>query len=651
MTTTVGKLLLKHNVPDNLKKFVEDNVMDKKGIAELFRRLSEGSPEQYKRTVNALARLGFEVSTRQGSSVPMSDLSPLDDKDAKFDALAKDITEIKAGLGTKQEKTTKIHGAYDKFTKDFEKSLTAAGEAKNHTLTKVLKAGARGTMQQYRQTVGAVILVNDDKGRPIYDYPIRHSFAEGLSVPEYLLHGYGTRAGALGTKLSIADAGYFSKQLSRAAMPVKIEEHDCGTENGIEVSVKSKDYIGTFLAKPVKEFKRNNEVTAQMLLKLDAKGVDHIMVRSPTTCASSKKHHDWAVCQLCAGRREKGVLAPMDSYLGLSAAGALAEPLAQGQLNTKHSAAGAVTGKTVATGFKLIQQLANVPHTFQNKAAVSESDGIVSVVRKLPQGGSEVVVNNQGKKFTHYVPAGFATKVTVGSHVEQGDVLSEGIVNPADIVRHRGIGEGRKHYSDVMSETFQDAGMGGNRRNFEVIARAAIDHVRVTHPEGYNGHLPDALISYQGAERNYQARDNSKQVRLDAALGKYLEAPALHLTIGTRITKADVAYLKKHKIESLLVNDEPPPFVPEMTRLLDVPGHVDDWAHQLYSSYLEKRLINSVNRGLSSSLAGPSPILGLSYGVNFSNKKAEDESADEPEDIEPEDDDDNSLQYSESDLE
>lgn len=616
---TIGKLLLKHNVPDHLKSYVHDNVLDKKGISGLFTTLVEGPSETYKDSVQNLARLGFEVSTRLGSTVPMNDLSPLDDKEERFKGLDKDLDDIDKGGGKKLDKDIKKIELYTKFTKDFEDALTSQGLAKNHTLAKVLKAGARGSMQQYRQTVGATILVNDEKGRPLLDFPIKHSFAEGLTIPEYLSHSYGTRQGAIATKLSIADSGYFSKQLSRAAMPLKIEEHDCGTDNGIGVSVSDKDSIGTFLARPTGSYKKNNEVTAKMLADLKNKGITSISVRSPITCQSSRKHHNGAICQMCAGKREKAALSDLGSYLGVTAATALGEPLAQGQLDTKHTAGSAMLGKTVATGFKLIQQLANIPHTFQNKAAVATVDGPVTEIRVLPQGGTEIAVGAH----KYYIPAGFNPKVKVGDHVEAGDIISEGIVNPSEIVEHKGIGEGRRYFTEAMRKAFDESGMGVNRRNFEIIARGAVDHVRINHPDGLGDHLPDAVVSYQAVEKDYKPRADAKLVRIDLARGKYLEEPILHYTIGSRITSRMIDDFKMHDVQSVHVHDQPPHFVPEMQRLLDVPAHIPDWAHQLYSTYLEKRLINAVNTGMWSSLKGPSPVLGLAYGVGFGDKHAE----------------------------
>jgi len=623
--TTVGKLLLKNSVPEHLKPFITQTTLDGKAIKELFAKLVEGSSDVYKDAVSKLARLGFEVSTQMGSTVTVSDLIPPPEKDALFKVLEHDIAQVRTLPGSKEDKERKIIELYAAFTKKLEDTIIEVGIARNHTLAKVIRSGSRGSPAQYRQTIASPVLVSDEKGRPMTEFPIHSSFSEGLTLPEYLAHSYGTRQGAIATKLSIADSGYMSKQLSRAAMPLIVEEHDCGTHNGVHVPTSDKDSIGTFLAHSAGSYNRNNEVTGKMIADLLSKGVNEIIVRSPMTCQASKKSHAWAICQMCSGRREKGTIPHLGTYIGLTAATALGEPLAQGQLNTKHTSSGASLGKTVATGFKLIQQLANIPHNFQSKAAVAELDGTVHKVRNLPQGGMEIVVANGAKSHNHYVPAGFASKVAVNDSVEAGDIMSEGIVNPADIVRHKGIGEGRRYFSEAMRTAFNESGMPVNRRNFEIIARAAVDHVKVNHPEGIGEYLPDSIVSYHALEKDYKPRTQAKLVRPDAAHGKYLEEPVLHYTIGTRITNKVIENMKKHKITSVHVHDEPPHFAPEMQRLLDVPSHVPDWAHQLYSNYLEKKLINGVSTGMFSSLKGPSPIMGLSYGVGFGEKTAEEE--------------------------
>lgn len=611
---TVGKVLLKHYLPSEFHSYIDSTVLDSKGISQLFEKLAHSDAGVYNKSVSGLSRLGFEVSTRQGSSISLDDLISPIDKHKEFESLNAEITKIQDSKVLPEKKNGQIFDAYTDFLKRMDKNILDEGLKKNKTLAKIILAGSRGSPAQYRSTVAAPGLVVDEKGHPLLDFPIVHSFAEGLTLPEYLAHSYGARMGEVAKKLSVADAGFFSKQLSRAAMTTRVEEHDCGTDNGLTYPVTDKDSIGAFLAHPAGGYNKNNEVTSKMLADLDNKGVTSIVVRSPATCQASKNHHFGAVCQLCVGKREKG-LPSIGTYVGITAATALGEPLAQGQMNVRHGG-GTASKASLASGFKLIDQLANIPKTFKGKAPLSEEDGVVHDIKPSAAGGHFITVNEK----EYYVPTGLDPKVKVGDKVEAGDVLSEGIISPAEVVQFKGVGEGRKYFIDVMKKTFDDANMRVNRRNFELIAKSAIDHVRVLNPKGLGDYLPDDIVSYSALEKDYHARPDSKTVRIDLAYNKYLENPILHYTIGTRLTKKMLQDIKEHGIESVVVNDNPPQFEPHMVRLLDVPGQVPDWAHQLYSTYLERRLINAVNRGMSANLSGPSPILGLAYGVDFGKK-------------------------------
>jgi hypothetical protein len=123
-------------------------------------------------------------------------------------------------------------------------------------------------------------------------------------------------------------------------------------------------------------------------------------------------------------------------------------------------------------------------------------------------------------------------------------------------------------------------------------------------------------------EKNYKTRPSSKDMRADLTYGKYLEKPILHYTIGTKINSHVIKDLKDQGIEAVTVNDNPPNFEPVMVRLLDVPEHVDDFMHILYSTNLAKRFSNAVNQGAETDIRGPSPIPGLAYGVGFGETSA-----------------------------
>lgn len=624
--TTVGKVLLKAKLPRELRSFVDKTPLDGKGIGQLTEKLVETHPNDYKHTITDLTRFGFEVSTRQGSTVHLEHLQSPIDKQKMFKEIDTEVEKINRGPGTKDQKDEKILKLYQDLSTRMNKEILDEGLKRNHTLAKIVLSGSRGSPTQYRQTVAAPVLVDDAKGRPMTDFPVQSSFAEGLTLPEYLAHSYGSRRGSAASKLSVADSGYLAKQTTRAAMTTRVEEHDCGTNNGLSVPVSDRDSIGAFLAQPVGGHNKNNEVTARMLNELVAKKIGHIVVRSPITCESSKHFHGGAVCQLCVGRRERQTLPQLGEYVGITAASTLGERLSQGMLNSRHGSGSSKGGQSSVTGFKLVNQLFNIPKSFQDKAVVADSDGVITDIREAPQGGHYVKID----KTEHYVPTGLTIKVSKGTRVEAGDVLSTGIVNPAEIVRYKGIGEGRKYFTESMRDTFKDLGMPITRRNFELISKSAIDHVRVTNDaDPHSGLIPGQVMTYQSVQRDYHTRPDSVHTSPDRAIGEYLEEPVLHYTIGTRITQNVVNFLKIHGVKDIVVNKRPPPFVPEMQRLLDVPMHEHDWMHQLYSTYLEKRFIHAVNTGAQSNTKGPSPVAGLAYGVGFGEEPAREKKSEE----------------------
>lgn len=1001
-TTTVGQVLLKFFIPAQFHNLVHDTVLDKKGIGKLFAELAEKLPDQYSKIVSDLTRLGFEIATRQGTSITLKDLVSPVDKHKLWDAFDVFSAGVEKTKDSKAIKDKKIFEHYNDMMSGIEKDILAKGLADNRSLAKIILAGSRGTPAQYRGTITTQGFVVDAEGKPKMDIPIKSSYAEGLTLPEYLTTSFGTRTGEVLKKISVAQGGYGcleentlvlmgdytekpikdiavgdivmgadlsglsfpvrvsakfdngvqdvyeyvfrkgkqrdgfisikatdqhkvlaktsgkgnytkrrlahakkhfslhpskgvsipennvelfpllaglfigdgnltdsthlslcssdpemiayfnkilsshnlqfkkarsraqdyeyyltemqrsvrerdnagrilkgkiynkaslyfdaigirgmksyektlprlnelemasllgglfeadgcvsssnnstvpvvgfkstsyklicsvastlekmfgiypgkiqtikaenikpskinlrgniidviarrdaytfvindqasvlrfastcfmpgvkgqklrkfitavdkdarydayayhfnrstylgktqvwdievdhpdhlfllangaivsnSKQFARALMPLQVVEADCETVNGIDILVSDRESVGAFLAKGVEGHNRNNEVTSKMLGDLKSKGVTRITIRSPMTCQSNKKHHSGGLCQMCVGRREKG-MAAMDSYVGLVAGTAVAEPLTESAMKARHSG-GAATSLGGQQGFKLINQLANIPKTFIGKAPLAQEDGIITKLEPAAAGGYFISVNDH----EHYIGLDQETKFKLGDRVEQGEVLSSGLIDPGEVVQYRGIGDGRKYYMEAMKKAFDDSGLPVNRRNFELIAKAAIDHVRVTDPEGLGDYLPDQVVAYSAIEKDYEARQDSKELRLDIAYGKYLEKPELHYTIGTKVTSAVIKHLREHKIESVLANDNPPHFEPAMVRLVDVPEHHDDWMHVLNSTNLAKRFVNLVNRGATSDTKGASPIPGLAYGVGFGQK-------------------------------
>jgi len=790
MTSTVGKVLLKFYTPTQFHHLIDDHLMDKKGIAKLCEEIAAKAPDKYSAVMSDLARLGFEVATRQGTSITLSDLVSPVNKDSVWKDFEAFRDKTEKSHDSESEKERKVFEHYDASMKKLDKELLDKGLASNKSLAKIILAGARGSVAQYRGTIATQGVVVDVNGRPRLDVPIKSSYAEGLTLPEYLVTSFGARTGEVLKKIGVAQGGYGclaeschvvladfttksikdvqvgdiilgadlkgqitpttvtakfnsgrketwnyvfrsdstigdtceltctedhklayfnledrqrrgrkqpagsfrirstlrllpaklpalppaqkleeqaqklrtqlltqltrhtpyqlstveyageqetwdievsnpdhlfmlsnglivsnSKQFARALMPLQIVENDCGTQNGISVPTKDRESVGSYLAQAYHGYNRNQEVTVKMLNDLEGHKIEKIIVRSPMTCQSNKKHHSGGLCQLCVGKREKG-MAAMDSYIGLVAGTALAEPLTESCMKARQSG-GAASSLSGNQGFKLINQLANIPKSFLGKAPLSHTDGTVTSLTEAAAGGHFVTVNDT----QHYIGLDQKPLVKEGDRVEQGQALSTGLIDPRDAVRLRGIGDGRKYYMEAMKKAFDDANLFVNRRNFELVAKAAVDHVKITDPNGIGDYLPDEVVSYSAIEKEYVPREDAKELRVDQAYGKYLERPELHHTIGTKITSFVLKDLRDHKVQSVLVHDQPPHFEPHMVRLLDVPEIHDDWMHVLNSTNLAKRFVNMVNKGATSDVHGSSPVPGLAYGVGFGLKK------------------------------
>jgi hypothetical protein len=303
-------------------------------------------------------------------------------------------------------------------------------------------------------------------------------------------------------------------------------------------------------------------------------------------------------------------LPPLGDFVGLAAAQAVSEKLSQGQLSAKHTGGVAGADKAVS-GFAHINQLIQVPKTFKGGATHAQLDGKVSAITDAPQGGQFVTVGSE----QHYVPPDLDLKVKIGDSVEAGDVLSDGIPNPAEVVHHKGIGEGRRYFVGAFGDAYRDSGMSSHRRNVELLARGLIDHVRVT--DEFGDHVEDDVVPYSSIEHGWRPREGSRVVGLPAAVGKYLERPVLHHTIGTKVRPSMLPELKEFGVNNLEVHDEPPPFEPMMVRGMYNLQHDPDFMTRHLGSGLEKATLQAAHRGATSDIAGTSYVPALAERTHF----------------------------------
>lgn len=613
METTVGQLLLNDALPEDMRDY--GRVLDKAGLKKLFTELAEKHPDKYREVAQKLSELGSRTAFETGGySVGLRSLrQSLAAKKMQAELRPK-LQQVYMSDVSEEEKDRQIL----ELVSEAQKKLIPAvfEEAKRHgnPLAGQAVSGARGNPVNVNSLLGADMLYADHRGRAM-PVPVLRSYAAGLRPAEYFAGAFGARKGIFDLKAATQNAGYFGKQLSQAAHRLLVSKEDDDTPydeaqpRGLAVDVTAPDNVGAALAHPVAGYPRNTILTPKILKAIQSQGVDDLLVRSPTVGGPA----DGGVYSWDVGEREKarGRPAPVGDYVGLAGAQSLSEPITQASISSKHS--GGIVGASAGaiSGFPLLNQLVQVPKVFQGGAVHAQADGKVTHVEAAPQGGNYVTV--EGKK--HYVNAEAPLLVKAGDTVEAGDVLSEGLPNPGEVVRHKGIGEGRKYFTTAFRNAMKDSGVSGHRRNIELLARGLINHVRLT--EELDDWSPDDILPYQTLEKRWTPREGYKETSPAAAKGMYLESPVLHYSLGDKIRPSMLPVMARYGVKTVRAHSEPPPFVPEMVRGMANVGTDHDWMTRLLGSYQQKSLLGGVHRGLTSDEAGTSYVPALARGENF----------------------------------
>lgn len=290
--------------------------------------------------------------------------------------------------------------------------------------------------------------------------------------------------------------------------------------------------------------------------------------------------------------------------------------------NSKHSGgvAGAESGKAIS-GFKYINQLIQVPKHFPGGATHATVDGKVERIRPAAQGGYYITVAGHD----HYVRTDKGDEtpilVKVGDEVEAGDVMSDGIPNPAMIVKYKGLGEGRRYFTNMFRDALDRAGTPVNRRNIETLSRGLISYVKLNSEIG--DYSPDDILPYAMVAADYQPRDGYVAKEPKSCKGMYLEKPVLHYTIGTRITPKVIKELNDFGIKQVTCHKDPPPFESEMVRGMAHAASDPDWGTKMLGSYNKESLLESARLGAVSNTQGTSYVPALAFGdPNFGNTGA-----------------------------
>ena len=607
--TTIGQLLVNDALPEEYRDY--DRVLDSKSVQKIMQSVADKNPDQYRDVLKKLFDVGRDVAYRTGGfSFGLDSLrTAVASKRIRYE-LEDKINKIQETQGLDDKtRNEAIVNTVLQYQQPMEDDIMAESKAEHNPLALQVLSGSRGKPSNLKSLRGGDLLYTDHRDRAI-PIPVLNSFSSGLTPAEYFAGSFGARKGVVDTKFSVQHSGFFSKQLNQLGHRLIVTAKDSDDEEfvrdrGMPVEVDDPDNEGALLAIAAAGYPRNTALTPKVLKDLQAKGIKKIAVRSPVASGSP----DGGLYARDVGIRERGGLPGVGDFVGIAAVQALSEPISQGTLSSKHS--GGVAGGKSISGFKVLNQLIQSPKQSPYWASHSQLDGKISAIQPAPTGGSFVYI----KDTPHYVNPEADIKYKVGDEVEAGDTLSDGVPNPAEFVKHKGLGEGRRQFVNAFRTSMKDAGLGAHRRNIEMLSRGVINHVRLNDTVG--DYMPDDIIPYDMFERNWQPRSGHRQLAINSSKGKYLEKPILHYTVGTRLTPSVIKELNDFDIKDVTVHDEPPPFEPHFLRGLDNLQYDPDWMTRMLGSNLQKSTLKAVWSGATSDESGTSFVPSLAKSVGF----------------------------------
>ena len=514
---TVGQVLFNQALPKDYPWFT--GVADKKGLGSLINDLAERYPmDVVARALDNLKNSGFYWASRSGVTVAVSDIATPAEKPAIMERYEKQAAAIQDDfeIGTiddeerRQELIKVWTEATDVVAEAMRENLSSHGGL--NTIYRMVTSGARGNWMQVRQIAGIRGLVSNPKGE-IMPRPIKSSYREGLSVLEYFIATHGARKGLADTALRTANSGYLTRRLVDVSQDVIVREHDCGTRRGLVLPLIDEDgglhqdvetsIHGRTLAVDVKDEAGNvlaaagSDVSDELIEKLFKAGVKDVRVRSVLTCESAI-----GVCALCYGRSmASNVLVDIGEAVGIIAAQSIGEPGTQLTMRTFHTG-GVASADDITQGLPRIQELFEA-RTPKGVAPISEVSGRVTI-EDTEKSYKIVVTPDDGSEPQSYtVLRRAASKLQNGDHVQVGDQLATGSVDPKEVLRIRGPREAQKHLVSEVQGVYKSQGVEIHDKHVEVIVRQMLRRVTVIE-SGDTDLLPGELvdnIAFQTANR------------------------------------------------------------------------------------------------------------------------------------------------------
>jgi DNA-directed RNA polymerase subunit beta' len=542
LETTVGRLIFNYETPIPRGLGFYNSEVDKRTLGKIvdrcYRRLGISAAAEL---IDGIKKLGFSYSTKAGITIGVEDIKVPEAKKTiltESEAAVEQVEEqYRRGLITDEERYQKVIGIWNKATDDITKALMTHLD-KFNPIFMMANSGARGNVQQIRQLAGARGLMADPSGR-IIDLPIKANFREGLTVLEFFISTHGARKGLADTALRTADSGYLTRRLVDVSQDVIVREDDCGDTQGIWVSeIKDVESMAERLEGRVANQALVDEKTGEVLLtegeeiseEQAAKAEEYLKtlppekrkvnIRSVLTCRTR-----YGVCRKCYGRNlATGGPVDIGEAVGIIAAQSIGEPGTQLTMRTFHT--GGVAGDDITQGLPRVEELFEARKP-KGQGIIAETDGEVHIVEN--KGRREIRLLRDGEEKDSYpVPYGSRLKVEEGQWVEAGDDLTEGSVNPHDLLKVKGVRGVQMYLLREVQRVYRLQGVDINDKHIEVIIRQMLKKVKIDEA-GDTGLLPGALVDvFEFEAKNEAAVQEGRQ-------------PAVARPVLLGITKAALA--------------------------------------------------------------------------------------------------------------
>lgn len=557
--TTIGKIIFNNpipqdlgfidrSIPENRFKFEVDFLVGKSGLKKIIDKcIKIHGPVRTSVVLDHIKAQGYKYSTKGAITVAVCDAVIPPQKKAIIAEAEKKVDiirdEFMMGLRSNEERYEEVLRIWEKATNDVTDALQKNLDRYN-PIFMMADSGARGSMSQIRQLAGMRGLIANTSGKTI-EIPIRANYREGLNILEYFISSRGARKGLADTALRTADSGYLTRRLVDVSQEVIIREEDCGTTEGLEIfDIKAGEsnvieglherLIGRYLLDDFCDSNGNVLVSKDVMMGdkeadiIVNSGVDHIKIRSVLECRA--KH---GACRKCYGSNlANRQPVTVGEAVGIIAAQSIGEPGTQLTMRTFHTG-GVASAEDITQGLPRVEELfeARKPKSL---AIISEIDGDVRF-EEIKNAKHAVIFNKEtGEERAYLIPFGFRVKVFDGDHIKKGDKITDGAVNPHDILDILGPEAVMNYLISEVQSTYRLQGVEINDKHIEVIVRQMMRKVKVE-DAGDTG-----FMSGQTYDKNEVLYEN-EQIKKRIANGEegLREATFTQLLLG--ITKAALA--------------------------------------------------------------------------------------------------------------